>query len=151
MEESKPKKLDSERVRKLVKIAHSTGRPHRYNRNYLNKMRLQKYNNARQDFQKSMKKAKIDFLRRSRSEAFYLHKKRRLERLTLQEDSGQAMFDLKKEEEKKIENMSLMKKKEIVLSKMNLSKSMSSIGVNFWNNPYGKSRKSVKMMVSHIS
>lgn len=144
-----PNRPDSRHLEHLAEIAKSTSKPLRFNRRLLNKIRLENYNRTREDFQNALNNSKVNFLKRSKSESKKLYRKRRLERLTLQDDSGQAMFDAKQNEEKKIENMTLMRKKEVVLSKMNMSKSMSSIGVNFWNNPYGKSKKSVKLMVKN--
>lgn len=137
-------------MERLAHIARSTGKPLSFNRTLLNKLRLENYNKTREDFERALNNSKVNFLKRSKSESKKLYRKRRLERLALQDDCGQAMFDVKKTEEKKIENMSLMRKKEVVLSKMNMTKSMSNIGVNFWNNPYGKSKKSVKMMVKNF-
>ena len=139
------------RIQKLSEIAKRTSAPISYDRAKLNQIRLKKHNKMVQNQKNLDKHNRINFVRRHKSEMQRRYQDRRLERLVLEEESGQPSLRVKKSEEYQISKMDFKRKKQFFSRRQNLSKSIHSTGVNLWNNVYLLSPKSVRNLVRSYS
>lgn len=87
----------------------------------------------------------FSFVKSRKSSLKNLHRKRRLERLTLQHESGQALVGLKKREESKIDHMILLEKKALLACRT--PRNVVSPKQNSWDNLFQLSSKTIRHLL----